>query len=499
MIMHDTRSTPAQVGATCSHIYKDADKAHYCSYIQVPGLLETFYRGARTTDEILLCSGIFAYVLWWNLQQKELTALLRLAEAGQPLTPEQGYDALKRANRCVEVDRIMLQQGVILRSELLHHHRNINFRFASADTAQLEVFTDMAHQTRQLEQTLDAFRLQEGADEAASQHLLSSLKDLTLTHSDSFSTIQRDFRDLLWAMHEQPAARVVDFKEVVPVEQLLSFGQATLQKHHPQSVGDQAHTNDELTFITAHQAFEVWFPAVIHSIQEATRLLQLRQAQTWEAEALVRRIADIFSLFGRMIHIPQTMTSADYIEFRDQLQAGSGVESFQFRAIEISAGLRDSRYQKIMERMQLLTDDLRMLWDAPSLNAAFMETLADRGIIAAGDAAAEKAAKIAELLLPAGFANPNVDLTALAETLVRFEQNVELWRTDHIAMVTRMIGRKTGTGAATYAHLADSADPENPERMHFDSLPYLHNTLKYQKIFPALWDARDYLHDHSKS
>ena len=493
--MPETKSDLSQAFATCSHIYKDPDKAHYCSYIQVPGLLETFYRGAKTTDEFLLCSAIYAYVLWWNLQQKELAALLRLAEAGKPITPEQCYDALKRANRCVEIDRIMLQQGVIVRSELLRHNGNINFRFASADTAQLELFSLMTRQTHQLEQSLGAFKLQEGSDEAASQHLLNSLKDLTLTHSDSFSTIQRDFSNLLWALHEHPAAKVVEFGEVVPVEPLLSFGKATLEKHHPQACRADARTNDELTFITAHQAFEVWFPAVIHSIQEATRLLQLRPAQTWKAEALVRRIAEIFSLFGRMIHIPQTMTASDYIEFRDQLQAGSGVESFQFRAIEISAGLRDKRYHKIMERMELLTEDLRMLWDTPSLNAAFMETLADRGIFAAEDDATGKAKKIAELLVPASFANPNVDLTALAESLVRFEQNVDLWRTDHIAMVTRMIGRKTGTGAATYAQLANPADPE---KMHFDSLPYLRNTLTYQKIFPVLWDARDYMHERGR-
>ena len=234
----------------------------------------------------------------------------------------------------------------------------------------------------------------------------------------------------------------------MPVEAILGFGRATLQKHHPQALASDARTNDELTFITAHQAFEVWFPSVIHGVQEATRLLQLRPAQTWEAEALVRRVAEIFSMFGRMIHIPQTMTASDYIEFRDQLQAGSGVESFQFRAIELSAGLRDKRYRKIMERMKLLTDDLEILWDAPSLNNAFMDTLADRGIFAVEDDPTTKAQKIAELLVPSSFANPNVDLTALAESLVRFEQNIELWRTDHIAMVTRMIGRKTGTGAA---------------------------------------------------
>lgn len=480
--------------ATCAHVYKDAGKAHYCSYIQVPGLLETFYRGARSTDEFLLCSTLYASLLWWNLQHKELLALVHLAEAGQPLTPQQVYDAIKRINRCVEIDRIMLQQGIIARSELLRHNPQINFRFASGDINQLELFVQTGRLTHQLEAAVNSFRLQDGADEAASVHLLGSLKDLALTHADSFNTIQRDFRDLLWATYERPAPKVVEFGEVVPVEALLGFGRATLAKHHPQAAAPDPKTNDELTFITAHQAFEVWFPSVIHAIQEASRLLQLRPAHTWEAEALVRRVAEIFSLFGRMIHIPQTMTASDYIEFRDQLKAGSGVESFQFRAIELSAGLRDRRYRKIMERMKLLTDDLQILWDAPSLNQAFMDTLADRGVFAAGDDPTAKAQKIAELLVPASFANPNVDLTSLAESLVRFEQNVELWRTDHIAMVTRMIGRKTGTGAATYAQLAD---PNEPERMHFDSLPYLRNTLTYQKIFPLLWDARDFMHESS--
>ncbi|MBN9390038.1 MAG: hypothetical protein J0I20_18570 [Chloroflexi bacterium] len=489
--MTDTRRDTSAF-ATCAHIYKDADKAHYCSYIQVPGLLETFYRGARTTDEFLLCSNLYANLLWWNLQQKELVALLHLAEAGQSLTPEQVYDALKRINRCVEIDRILLQQGIIARSELLRHNPQINFRFASANPDQLEIFSLTARLTRRLEQLAGNFRLQEGTDEAASEHLLGALKDLTLNHADNFNTIQRDFRDLLWSMHEHPASKVVDFGEVVPVEAMLDFARATLERYHPQALAPDAKTNDELTFITAHQAFEVWFPSVIHAIQEATRLLQLRPAHTWEAEALVRRVAEIFSLFGRMIHIPQTMTASDYIEFRDQLQAGSGVESFQFRAIELSAGLRDKRYRKIMDRMKLMTDDLQILWDAPSLNMAFMDTLAGRGIFDPADEPTVKAQKIAELLLPSSFANPNVDLTALAESLVRFEQNVELWRTDHIAMVTRMIGRKTGTGAATYAQLANPADTE---KMHFDSLPYLRNTLTYQKIFPLLWDARDFMHD----
>ncbi len=473
---------------TCSHAFGNPDKAHYCSYIQVPGLLAVFYPDAKTVDELLLCSGLYSYTLWWNLQERELANLLNLAEANQPLSPEKCYDAIKRANRCVETGRIMLQQGGILRSELLRRKPDINFRFASAEINQLEKFQQVAALNRRLEQSLEAFNLEQTVDAATSERLLNSLKDLILTNSDNFSTIQRDFRDIMWAMHEQPAPRVVAFDRVVPATELLAFSRATLQKHHPQVFLDPQHGNDELTFITAHQAFEVWFPSVINSIQAATRLLNRRPARIWEAEALARRVADIFSLFGRMIHIPQTMTAADYIEFRDQLKAGSGVESYQFRAIEISAGLRDSRYQRIIKSMQLMTGEMQLLWDAPSLNGAVMDLLVDRGIIAAGDEPVMIAQKLGSMLRPSTANNPDVDLMALAESLVRFEQNVELWRTDHIAMVTRMIGRKTGTGAETYGQL-----PNDGDELHFDSLPYLRNTLKYKKIFPALWDARDWL------
>ncbi len=471
----------------CQHSFGRPDRAHYCSYIGVPGLLATFYPQAETVDEILLCSGLYSYTLWWNLQEKELAALLHLAENAPRLSPTECYAAIKRANRCVEVGRIMLQQGVILRSELLRRQADFNFRFASANTSQLEVFHSVARLTRQLESQIGLFRLEPDLPDAVSDRLLNSLRDLILTHTDSFNTIQRDFGDLLWATHEQPAPQVVRFEDVVPAARLLSFSRHTLSEHHPRPEADGASSQDELTFITAHQAFEVWFPAVIHSIRQATRLLQERPARIWEAEALARRVADIFGLFGRMIHIPQTMSAADYIEFRDELKAGSGVESYQFRAIELSAGLRDPQYRRTVERMRLLTQDLVEMWEAPSLNTAVMALLVDRGIIAADDLPATVAYKLGRVLLPARHANPNVDIMALAESLVRFEQNIELWRTDHIAMVTRMIGRKAGTGAETYGGMAQD------EEEYFDSLPYLRNTLKYQKIFPALWDARDFL------
>jgi tryptophan 2,3-dioxygenase len=476
--------------ASCKHSFADPTRAHYCNYIQVPGLLDSFYPQAVTTDEITLCSGLYSYVLWWNLQEKELAALLATVQASATLTPEKCYDAIKRANRLVEIGRILLQQGVILRSELLRRKANINFRFADAGTNQLAVFANVARLTQQVEAAL--YKNQATPADPATERLLASFSDLVLNHADMFVTVRRDFRDLLWTLHEQPAPRVVEFGKVVPARKLLTYAQDTIAKHHPQCLADARLTNDELTFITAHQTFEVWFPTVIGSIKEATDLLRQRPAKVWEAEALARRIADIFSLFGRMIHIPQTMTAADYIEFRDQLQAGSGVESYQFRAIELSAGLRDPRYLRAIEHMQLLTEDLQMLRDAPSLNDAVMELLTDRRITGVDDLPAQAAQKLANTLLPSGVDNANVDIMALTESLVRFEQNVELWRTDHIAMVTRMIGRKTGTGAATFGQMAHGhAD----EEMYFDSLPYLRNTLKYRKIFPTLWDARDFLHE----
>ena len=478
----------SSTGPVCQHTFHDLSRAHYCDYIGVPGLLETFYAGATTLDEILLCSGLYAYTLWWNLQEKELTALNALV--GTPLGQTACYEAIKRANRCVEVGRIMLQQGIILRSELLRRKAHFNFRLSDDNPRQLGVFERVARLTRRLEQGVGNFRLSAEVDTTLQERLLDTLKDMLLTHADQAATTQRDFTELLWAIHEQPAGRVVELSEVLPEARLLSFGQETLTKQHPQAASPTA-SHDELTFVTAHQAFEVWFPSVIRSIQTATKLLQARPAQVWESEALARRIADIFALFGRMIHIPQTMTAADYIEFRDQLEAGSGVESYQFRAIEISAGLRDERYRRTIAHMHLLTPDLQLLWDAPSLNTAVMTLLLDRGLIQAEDGPSVVAQKLARILLPTSLTNSDVDLAALAEALVRFEQNVELWRTDHIAMVTRMIGRKSGTGAQTYGQLAEA----NAEAVaaRYDSLPYLYNTLKYQKIFPALWDARDHL------
>jgi tryptophan 2,3-dioxygenase len=62
------------------------------------------------------------------------------------------------------------------------------------------------------------------------------------------------------------------------------------------------------------------------------------------------------------------------------------------------------------------------------------------------------------------------DLYLLAEALVEFDENLLLWRQNHVLMVERMIGMKRGTGGST-------------------GVAYLRTTLD-RKCFPDLWAVR---------
>ncbi len=57
----------------------------------------------------------------------------------------------------------------------------------------------------------------------------------------------------------------------------------------------------------------------------------------------LRRMALIFSLFADHFRLMETMTTRDYLAFRDKLSPASGFQSAQLREIEILMGLEDSQ------------------------------------------------------------------------------------------------------------------------------------------------------------
>ena len=126
-----------------------------------------------------------------------------------------------------------------------------------------------------------------------------------------------------------------------------------LDAQHPVSFekgNEPAH--DEMLFIVIHQAYELWFKQILFELDYAMKIFaQEKINDNSEDLNLVRhrlhRVISIMQLLNQQVHILDTMTPLDFLEFRNLLTPSSGFQSKQFRLIEATLGLQiDKRHQK---------------------------------------------------------------------------------------------------------------------------------------------------------
>jgi len=110
----------------------------------------------------------------------------------------------------------------------------------------------------------------------------------------------------------------------------------------PESARHGAPVHDEMLFIVVHQAYERWFKQVLH---EFDRIERDFSANPVNDEAMARiahsltRVHEILKLLVAQLDVLETMTPADFLDFRDYLFPASGFQSLQFRLIETRLGL----------------------------------------------------------------------------------------------------------------------------------------------------------------
>ena len=105
--------------------------------------------------------------------------------------------------------------------------------------------------------------------------------------------------------------------------------------------------HDELLFIVIHQAYELWFKLILHELANAIRYMDGNKPL--RAHHFMKRVAKIQELLLNQIHILETMSPAEFAEFRDNLRPASGFQSVQFREIEFVAGIRDEAYLRFFQ------------------------------------------------------------------------------------------------------------------------------------------------------
>jgi tryptophan 2,3-dioxygenase len=110
--------------------------------------------------------------------------------------------------------------------------------------------------------------------------------------------------------------------------------------------------HDEMLFIIIHQSYELWFKQILFELEYAMKVFAQESINDNSEDLnLVRhrlnRVTNILQLLNQQVHILDTMTPLDFLEFRNLLTPSSGFQSKQFRLVEATLGLQiDMRHQK---------------------------------------------------------------------------------------------------------------------------------------------------------
>ena len=240
-------------------------------------------------------------------------------------------------------------------------------------------------------------------------------------------------------------------------------------------LSDPSH-HDELLFITVHQAYELWFKQILHELDAAVQFME--EDRVPAATRAIKRVVEIEKLLVNQIHILESMTPINFLEFRDRLNPASGFQSMQFREIEFSSGLKDKNILREFSADEFAHERLQARMSRPSLDECFYRVLQRRGLDAPLSEAGEDQKRHYEKRTRAALEvlthfEERYEEFQLAESLLEHDEYFSLWRSHHIKMVERMVGAKRGTGGS-------------------EGIGYLKTTLD-KKFFPELWEARTYL------
>src|SRR5262245_30058774 len=270
-------------------------------------------------------------------------------------------------------------------------------------------------------------------------------------------------------MPEYGTTPLLSYNKYLKVEDLLDLQQC---------LSDPVH-HDELLFITIHQAYELWFKIILQEIDAATQLMNDDLAPA--AERALHRVVEVEKLLVDQIHIIETMSPINFLQFRDQLNPASGFQSMQFREIEFSSGLKDETILQAFTEDSFAHERLACRLGKPTLADAYFGLLSRRGLDTPLDDKGlseeehrqrygKRTRAVLELLT---HFEERYEEFKLGEALLEHDEYFSLWRSHHIKMVERMVGAKRGTGGS-------------------EGIGYLRTTLE-KKFFPELWEARTYL------
>jgi len=234
--------------------------------------------------------------------------------------------------------------------------------------------------------------------------------------------------------------------------------------------------HDETMFIVQHQVSELWMKLMIHELSAA--IAHVRGDRLDPCFKILARVKQIQRQLFEQWSVLETLTPSEYAEFRDSLGPASGLQSYQFRAIEYLLGNKNPRMLEVYRHDERVHGWLTGLLEAPSLYDEFLRLLARRGLPVPRECVERDWARPyarndgVVAVFRAIYEEPrnHWDAYDMCEKLVDVEENFQLWRFRHVKTVERVIGYKRGTGGTA-------------------GVAFLRKTLEV-RLFPELIDVR---------
>ena len=234
--------------------------------------------------------------------------------------------------------------------------------------------------------------------------------------------------------------------------------------------------HDEMLFIIQHQVSELWMKLMFHELDAVRR--HVRSDQLEASFKILARVGHIQQMLFEQWSVLETLTPNEYLQFRGVLGQASGLQSYQYRALEFLLGNKDAQMLGPHQHNPAIYQWLKSLLVSPSVYDEFLRHLARSGHPVPPEVCDRDWSQPYE-------GHPGVvqvfrriyenttgywNEYEMCEKLVDLEERFQLWRFRHMKTVQRIIGFKHGTGGSS-------------------GVGFLRKALELT-FFPELWDVR---------
>tara|TARA_B100001142_G_scaffold56184_1_gene54770 strand:+ start:11338 stop:12219 length:882 start_codon:yes stop_codon:yes gene_type:complete len=240
---------------------------------------------------------------------------------------------------------------------------------------------------------------------------------------------------------------------------------------------------DEMLFVIVHQSMELWLKLFIHELDLITESVKNNDIK--KPLKTFDRIASVQRHMTQSWEILATLTSNDFLTFRNYLKKASGFQSYQYRELEFKLGNKNKDLVVVHKENKPIYEHLINVANSPSLYDEVLMYLSRQNfnipsnLIKRDWSIAYMPSENVENIWRDIYKNSEKywDIYMLAERMTSLEYYFQEWRFKHMKTVSRVIGNKKGTGGSA-------------------GVNYLVKALDLS-FFPELWSMRTYMNNEN--